>query len=124
MNRGRANSDTCSSRALDVAVQVVPSKLCTRTYNHMPKNTAMYVHTGGVSNAYSCIRMARTRVHGEATDGSNAIMFIGQPTSWVEIEKQRPVHREATYWVGMRPVQREATSLDETAETGSGVPQY
>ena len=28
------------------------------------ENTTTYVHTGGVSNAYSRIRMARTRVHG------------------------------------------------------------
>ena len=44
-------------------------------------NTAMYIHTGGVSNAYSRIRTARARVHG-----------------WVRTEKQRRrcVHGEAT----------------------------
>ena len=48
-------------------------------------NTATYVHTGGVSNAYSRIRTARARVHG-----------------WVETEKlhRRRVHGEATGWVG------------------------
>ena len=59
-------------------------------------NKATYVHTSGVSNAYSCIRMARARVLEEATDGSNIVLFIGQPTGWVETEKQRHVHREAT----------------------------
>ena len=45
------------------------------------ENTATYVHTGGVSNAYSCIRTARARVHG-----------------WVGMEKMRRccVHGEAT----------------------------
>src|SRR5215216_5994568 len=44
-------------------------------------NTATYVHTGGVSNAYSRIRTARSRVHG-----------------WVGTEKRRRrrVHGEAT----------------------------
>ena len=59
-------------------------------------NTATYVHTGGVSNAYSCIRTARVCVHGEAMDSSNNILFIGQRTGWVGTEKQRHVHREAT----------------------------
>ena len=54
------------------------------TYVHRPRckkvNTATYVHTGGVSNAYSCIRTARARVHG-----------------WVGTEKHhRRVHGEAT----------------------------
>ena len=60
------------------------------------ENTTTYVHTGGVSNAYSRIRTARARVHG-----------------WVGIEKQRRrrVHGEATKWGGngMRHVHREAT---------------
>ena len=45
------------------------------------ENTATYVHTGGVSNAYSRIRTARARVHG-----------------WAGTEKQRRrrVHGEAT----------------------------
>ena len=38
-------------------------------------------------------------------------------------EKQRRVHREATDWVGMRPIHREPTYLDGTAETGSSIPQ-
>ena len=48
-------------------------------------NTATYVHTGGVSNAYSRIRTARAHVHG-----------------WVETEKQRRrrVNGEPTGWVG------------------------
>ena len=46
-------------------------------------NTATYVHTGGVSNAYSRIRTARARVYG-----------------WVETEKlRRRFHREATEYV-------------------------
>ena len=45
------------------------------------ENTATYIHTGRVSNAYSRIRTARARVHG-----------------WVGTEKQRRrrVHGEAT----------------------------
>ena len=60
------------------------------TYIHRPwckkENTATYVHTGRVSNAYSRIRTARARVHG-----------------WVGMEKQRRrrVHGEPTGWVGM-----------------------
>ena len=47
------------------------------------ENTATYVHTGGVSNAYSRIRTARARVHG---------------CGWVGMEKlrRRRVHGEAT----------------------------
>ena len=33
-------------------------------------NTAMYIHTGGVSNAYLRIRTARAHVHGEAATAS------------------------------------------------------
>src|SRR6266536_5017753 len=33
-------------------------------------NTATYIHTGGVSNAYSRIHTARARVHGEAATAS------------------------------------------------------
>src|SRR6266536_3105175 len=50
-------------------------------------NTATYVHTGGVSNAYSRIRTARARVHGR-----------------VRTKKLR------------RRVHRETTSLDGTAD--------
>ena len=52
-------------------------------------NTATYVHTGGVSNAYSRVRTARARVHG-----------------WVRTEKhhRRRVHGEPTGWVGMECV--------------------
>ena len=110
MNRDRVSSGTCHSRAPHVAVQAVPSKPCTRIYNHTPKNMATHVHTSGVSNAYSRICMARARVHG-----------------WVGTEKQhrRRVHGEATECVvfmgrqwnascssggnGMRRVHREAT---------------
>ena len=49
------------------------------------ENTAMYVHMGRVSNAYSRIHTARARVDG-----------------WVGTEKlrRRRVHGEPTYWVG------------------------
>ena len=57
-------------------------------------------------------------------DGSNGVLFIGQGTGWVGTENQHPVHREATEWVEMRPIQREPTGLDGTAETGSGILQY
>jgi hypothetical protein len=40
------------------------------------------------------------------------------------MEKQRPVHREATDWVEMHRLHWEPTGLDGTAETGCGVPQY
>ena len=48
-------------------------------------NTAAYVHTGGVSNAYSRVRTAMARVH-----------------VWVGTQKQRRrrVHGEPTGWVG------------------------
>ena len=116
MNRGRVRSSTCHSRAPHVAVQAVPSKSCTHTYSHTPKNTATYVDTGRVSNAYSRIRTARSRVHG-----------------WVRTEKlHRHVHGEATECVmfmgrqrnascssggnGIRRVHREPTGLDGTAD--------
>ena len=58
------------------------------------ENTATYVHTGRVSNAYSRIRTARARVHG-----------------WVRTEKQRRhrVHGEATECVVFMGRQRNAS---------------
>src|SRR3989337_1803989 len=58
-------------------------------------NTATYVHTGGVSNAYSRIRTARARVHGFC---------------WVGTEKmrRRRVHGEATECVVFIGRQRNA----------------
>src|SRR5215216_766439 len=41
------------------------------------KNYSRILHVGAVSNAYSRIRTARAHVHGEATDGSNGVLFIG-----------------------------------------------
>ena len=67
-------------------------------YVHRPvckkENMAMYVHTGGVSNAYSRIRIARARGHG-----------------WVGTEKQRRrrVHGEATESVVFMGRQRNAS---------------
>lgn len=59
---------------------------------------ATYIHTSGVSNAYTriYIRTARACVHGEATDGSNGVLFIEQRTGWVGTAKQHLVHQEAT----------------------------
>src|SRR3990170_3981230 len=74
------------------------------------ENTAMYVHMGRVSNAYSRIRTARARVHG-----------------WVGTEKQRRhrVHGEPTGWVGTECVVvfigRAWT--EQPMETRPGVPQ-
>src|SRR3954462_7627234 len=68
------------------------------TYIQQPgckkENTATYVHTGRVSNAYLCIRTARVRVHG-----------------WVGTEKQRcrRVHGEATECVVFMGRQRNAS---------------
>ena len=58
------------------------------------ENTATYVHTGWVSNAYSRIRTASARVHG-----------------WVGTEKQRRhrVHGEATECVVFMGRQRNAS---------------
>ena len=71
------------------------------------ENTATYVHTGGVLNAYSRIRTARARVHG-----------------WVGMEKLRRRRfmgrqRKASCSSGgngTRVVHREPTSLDGTAD--------
>ena len=85
-------------------------------YVHRPGcnkiNTATYVHTGGVSNAYSRIRTARARVHG---------------CGWVGTEKQRRrrVHGEPTGWVGTECVVmfiRRAWT-EQPMETRPGVPQ-
>src|SRR3954462_3446682 len=58
------------------------------------ENTATYVHTGGVSNAYSRIRTTRARVHG-----------------WVGTEKQRRrrVHGEAMECIVFMGRQRNAS---------------
>ena len=65
------------------------------------ENTATYVHTGGVSNAYSRIRTARARVHG-----------------WVGTEKhrRRRVHGEATECVVFLGRQRNARVHGEATE--------
>ena len=74
------------------------------------ENTATYVHTGRVSNAYSRIRTARPRVHGS----------VG-----MEKQRRRRVHGEPTGWVGMKYVVvfigRAWT--EQAMETRPGVPQ-
>ena len=95
-------------------------------YVHRPvckkENTAMYVHTGGISNAYPHIRMARARVHG-----------------WVGTEKQRRrrVHGEPTKCVMLMGRQRNASCslggngtrgsqpawIEQSMEMRPGVPQ-
>ena len=73
-------------------------------------NTATYVHTGEVSDAYSRVRTARARVHG-----------------WVETEKHhhRRIHGEPTGWVGMECVVLfiERAWTEQAMETRHGVPQ-
>ena len=75
-------------------------------------NTATYVHTGGVSNAYSRVCTARARVHG-----------------WVGTEKQRHrrVHAEPTGWVGMECIVvfigSQQAWTEQPMETRPGVPQ-
>ena len=71
------------------------------------ENTATYVHTGGVSNAYSRIRTARARVHG-----------------WVGTEKQRRrrVHGEATECVVFMGRQRNASCSSGGNRTRGGQP--
>ena len=59
------------------------------------ENTATYVHTGGVSNAYSRIRTARARVHGCGSVGT-------------EKPRRRRVHGEATKCVVFIGRQRNA----------------
>ena len=80
MNRGRVSSGMCPCRAPDITVHVVPSKSCTRTYSHRVKNTATYVHTGGVSSTYS-------RIY---TDGQGLCTWRGNGR-----QQRRPVHRAA-----------------------------
>src|SRR5215216_4698735 len=82
-------------------------------------NTTTYVHTGGVSNAYSRIRMARARVHGEAPEGSSGVLFISSQPAGSErrncivfIRRQR----NASCSSG-------ANRLDGTAETRPGIMQ-
>ena len=76
------------------------------------KKIAMYIHTGGVSNAYSCIRMARARVHG-----------------WVGAEKLRRLrdHGEATGWVRttcvVMIIGSQPAWTEQPIETRPGVPQ-
>ena len=93
-----------------------------RTYTYVQRrgckkeNTSMYVHMGGVSNAYSHIRTAKARVHGCGWVGTEklrrrrvrgeakeCVVFIwGQRNascSWL-CNGMRRVHREATKRVG------------------------
>ena len=61
------------------------------TYVHQPvckkENMATYVHTGGVSNAYSRIRTARAHVHGwVGTEKQRRRRVHGEPTGWVRTE--------------------------------------
>ena len=75
------------------------------------ENTATHVHTGRVSNAYSCILTARTRVHG-----------------WVGTEKlrRRRDHGEATGWVRMQCVVvfigSQPVWIEQAMEMRPGVP--
>ena len=74
------------------------------------ENTATYIHTGRVSDADSCIRTARARVHG-----------------WVGTEKQRDgrVHGEPTGWVGTEciVVFMWRAWTEQPMETRPGIPQ-
>ena len=65
--------------------------------------------------------MARASVHGEATDGSNSFLFIGQRTDWVGTEKQRRVHREATEYVVF--IRSQPAWMEQPIETRPGIPQ-
>src|SRR5215216_3568062 len=69
-------------------------------------NTATYVDTGGVSNAYSRIRTTRARVHG-----------------WVGTKKlrRRRVHGEATEYVVF--IGSQLAWTEQPIETRPGVPQ-
>ena len=74
------------------------------------ENTATYVHTGRVSNAYSRIHTARARVHG-----------------WVGMEKQRRrrVHGEPTGWVRTECIVMfiGRAWMEQPMETRPGIPQ-
>src|SRR5215216_520845 len=77
-------------------------------------NTATYVHTGGVSNAYSRIRTARARVHGEAATAScpsaaNRLGRNGETASSCSSGGN-----------GTRVVHREPTGLDGTVDQNKG----
>ena len=50
------------------------------------ENTATYIHTGRVSNAYSSIRTARAHVHGWVGTEKLRRRVHGEPTGWVEME--------------------------------------
>src|SRR4051812_13777046 len=73
-------------------------------------NTATYIHTGGVSNAYSRIRTARVRVHAESVMSScssagNRLDRNGEIASSCSSRSN-----------GMHHVHREPTGLDGTAD--------
>ena len=76
------------------------------------ENTATYVHTGGVSNAYLRIRTARARVHGwVGTEKLRHCRVMGRQRnascSWGG-NRMRRVHREATECVVFIMMQRNA----------------
>ena len=99
------------------------------------KNTAMYVHMGGGSNAYSRIRMAGlVYMAGSEWRNSVIVVFMGSQQnvscSWGG-NGMRHVHREATKHVGANRLGRNRMcgrvhreGLDGTAmEMKPGVPQ-
>ena len=103
------------------------------------ENTATYVHTGRVSNAYSRIRTARAcvhgwvgkeklhrrRDHGEATGWVRTecvVMFIGSQPAWTEqpMETRSGVPRNGGNGLVF---DRPRSKRDPVQREGSGVPQ-
>ena len=98
----------------------------------MPKNMATYVHTGGVSKAYSRICMTWARVHGDAMETlscsleTNRLGRNGESASctWGGNEMCR-VHQEATekvVFIGSQPAwtkqPKQGLAYRSTKETG------
>src|SRR3954469_5535798 len=90
-----------------------------RKYGHV------CVHTVGVSNAYSRIRMARARVHGwVGTEKQRRRRVHGEATECVVFIGRQRNAWEPTGWVGMECVVvfiRRAW-MEEAMETRPGVP--
>ncbi len=83
------------------------------------ENTATYVHTGRVSNAYSRIRMARARVHGWV--GTECILvFIGRAWTEQAMETRPGVPQNGGNGLVF---DRPRSKQDPVHREGSGVPQ-
>jgi hypothetical protein len=90
------------------------------TYVQPRRNKYGHARTyGGGSNVYLRIHTARVCLHGEATDGSNGVVFMGSQPAGSKRRNSVVFIRRGSRLGRNAPVPQEPTCLDGTAETGS-----